>query len=92
MVGNGVNGPWFRVLRRGRKNPRRRIRALVELLWLDEAMALLESRQATRGVRGKARQEVWDRVCEHFSLEEIATSVRSQLKIRARRPVVRQPV
>jgi len=69
-------------VRRGRRNPHRDPRALVELLWLDDAIALLAQHDAARGVRGKPRRTVWDRVCEHFALDEIAAAVRDQLKTR----------
>jgi hypothetical protein len=73
----------FRTIRRGRKNPQRDPRALVELLWLDDALALLETREVAKGVRGRPRRLVWDRVCEHFHIDEIAAAVRAQLKARA---------
>ncbi len=77
------NGPRFDAVRRERKNPHRDPRSLVELLWLDDAIELLAQRDAARGVRGKPRRTVWDRVCEHFDLEEIAAVVRGHLKARA---------
>jgi len=58
-------------------------RSLVELLWLDDALTLLESRRAAQGVRGKRRELVWDRVCEKFDVTEIAAAVRDRLKTRA---------
>jgi hypothetical protein len=73
----------FRTVRRPRRNPQRDPRALVELLWLDQAMALLEERDAARGVRGKPRRIVWDRVCDYFGVDEIAAAVRATLKARA---------
>jgi hypothetical protein len=73
----------FKSIRRGRKNPHRDPRALVELLWLEDALALLEERHVARGVRGRPRRFVWDRVCAHFSIDEIAAAVRAQLKARA---------
>lgn len=76
-------GFGFKTVRRGQRNPARDARALVELLWLDDALALLEERDAARGVRGKPRRIVWDRVCEHFKVEEIAAAVRTHLKARA---------
>lgn len=76
-------GPRFKTLRRGRKNPQRDPRALAELLWLGDALELLEQRNAARGVRRKPRHLVWDRVCEHFTLDEIADYVRDRLKARA---------
>lgn len=72
----------FTTVRRGRNNPHRDPRSLVELLWLEDALALLEERQVARGVRGMPRRLVWDRVCEHLSLDEIAAAVRAQLKAR----------
>jgi hypothetical protein len=82
-------GLQFRSVRGGRKNPCRDPRSLVELLWLDDALTLLVKNSAARGVRGKPRRLVWDRVCEKFSVEEIAAAVRARLKARA---VPRDPV
>jgi hypothetical protein len=76
-------GLQFRTVRRPRRNPQRDPRVLVELLWSDQAMALLEQRNAARGVRGKPRRVVWDRVCDHFGVDEIAAAVRARLKARA---------
>ena len=65
-----------------RDNPGRDPRALVELLWRKDAILFLEERNAARGVRSKPRRFVWDRVCENFSLEEIAERTRVVLKDR----------
>ncbi len=73
----------FRTVRRPRRNPQRDPRALVELLWFDQAMALMEERNAARGARGKPRRVVWDRVCDRFDVDEIAAAVRARLKTRA---------
>jgi hypothetical protein len=78
-----AEGLHVKTVRRARKNPGRDPRALVELLWLDDAIALLEERNGARGVRGKPRRIVWDRVCDHFGVDEIAASVRAKLKARA---------
>lgn len=77
----------LKTIRSPRSNPKKDPRALVELLWLDDALALLEERDAARGFRGKARWIVWDRVCEICSLNEIARAVRTQLKARAKKLV-----
>jgi hypothetical protein len=55
-----AKGPHFKTVRRGRKNPSLDARSLVELLWLEDATRLLETHDAARGVRGKARQSVRD--------------------------------
>ena len=73
----------FKTVLRGRKNPCKDPRSLVELLWFEDTIALLEDRNVARGVRGKPRRFAWDRVCEHFNVDEIAAAVRAQLKARA---------
>lgn len=72
-----------RRLRRGRQNPARSARALVELLWLEDAQVLLAARGGLRGYRGRPRREIWDRICALYALDEIANAVRDQLKARA---------
>ena len=78
-----ANGLRFKTLRGARKNPHRDPRSLVELLWLGDAIVLLEERNAARGVRGKPRRMIWNRVCEYFDVNEIAAIVRARLKARA---------
>ena len=75
--------PTFKHVRRGRKNPKRDKRALVELLWLEEATTLLSQRHALRGLRGKPRADLWDKVCELFKVDEVAVAVRDHLKTTA---------
>lgn len=77
-----ADGIRLKTIRRARDNPSRDSRSLAELLWLDDAMALLEQRGATHGVRGKPRRMVWDRVCETLDLDEVASAVRVRLKAR----------
>jgi hypothetical protein len=72
----------FVLQRRGCQNPHRDPRALVEFLWREDALALLESREAACGVRGKTRLAMWDRICETCDIEEIAAAVRNRLKSR----------
>jgi len=78
-----ATGLRLKRLRRGHPNPAREARALVELLWLDDALALLDARGGLRGYRGRPRREIWDRVCELYSVDEIAYAVRKQLKARS---------
>jgi hypothetical protein len=86
-----ANNPCFETVRPGRENPGRDARALVELLWLDDALALLDQRGATRGIRGKPRRFLWDRICAEFDVEEIAETVRNRLKARASHRSIPQP-
>ena len=78
-----TKGPLFKFVRRGRKNPNREIRALTEFLWREEALALLEQRQPLHGLRSKRRADLWGRICELFTLEEVASAVRAHLKATA---------
>lgn len=87
LAHQSAKGLQLKTIRTPRSNPKKDPRALVELLWLDDALALLEERDAARGYRGKARWIVWDRVCELCSLDEIAKAVRTQLKTRAKKRV-----
>ena len=73
----------FRNVRRPKLNPQRDPRSLAELLWRDDAIRLLVEVADVRGVRSKPRRVVWDRLCDHFDLEEIAHAVNIQLKVRA---------
>ena len=85
LARRSAKGLQLKTMRAARSNPKKDPRALVELLWLDDALAMLEERDAARGYRGKARWIVWDRVCELCSLNEIAKAVRTQLKTRAKK-------
>lgn len=73
----------LREARTAKENPCRNARALAELIWLPEAQELLAQRGALRGFRDKPRHAVWDRLCEVYTLDEIASNVRSRLKARA---------
>ena len=87
LVHQSAHGLRFKTVRRPRSNSNRDPRALVELLWLNDAIALLEARHAARGFRGKPRWIVWDRVCELYGINEIAKTVRVHLKARAKKRV-----
>ena len=77
----------LRTVRCSQRNPQRDPRYLVEMLWSNHAIEILEQRGAARGVRRKPRRVIWDRVCDRFSLDEIAGAVRVGLKARLVRRV-----
>lgn len=79
-VSSKPSGLQFTTLRRSRLNPQRNARVIAELLWAGQALALLEERSAARGMRGKPRRILWDRICECLTVEEIAAAVRARLK------------
>jgi hypothetical protein len=87
----GADGLEFKTIRNASQNFGRDPRALVELLWFEEAITLLEKFAAARGVRGKPRRVLWDRISERVRVEEIAAAVRDALKSRARGRVVQPP-
>jgi hypothetical protein len=84
-------GLEFHTIRHAKQNPSRDPRALVELLWFEEAITLLERIGEARGVRGKPRRVLWDRICERVQVEVIAETVRTALKARPRASVVLSP-
>ena len=79
-VAPGEAGPEFQVVRNGQQNLARESRALIELLWREETLALLEKKGAAKGLRSKSREVLWDRAAEILALEEIADAVRAHLK------------
>jgi hypothetical protein len=56
--------------------------ALVQLLWRDEALSLLEASGIDVGLRNKPRRFLWQALVESFPLSEIREMVRMQLKAR----------
>lgn len=78
----GPQGLRFKSLRRCRLNPERDARVLAELLWASDALRLLDERQMARGARGKPRRVLWERICQHYAVDEIALAVRQNLKAR----------
>ena len=82
LVKSASSGPCFETVRRARMNPARDARALVEFLWLEDSIALLEQHGLDRGVRTKPRRVIWDRICESLDIELIASAVRAKLKSR----------
>jgi hypothetical protein len=72
-------------VRAGARNPHVDGRALAELLWHAEAMALLRTKNATRGLSRACRSDAWDRVSEVCCLDEIRDAVRGRLKERSAR-------
>lgn len=83
QVHRGVEGVTLEPFRPAADNPEQDPRALVELLWRDEALELLACHNAAAGVRSKPRPAVWDRVCEVLDLSQIRSEVRYRLRTRA---------
>ncbi len=73
----------FGVLREGRVNRAPCARTLVELIWRDDAIRMLEARGTARGYRARPRRVIWDRLCDVYTIGEIGAEVRALLKARA---------
>lgn len=56
--------------------------AIVQLLWRDEALAILERIGAAQGIRSKPREKIWERVTESVTLATLRCEVRDVLKAR----------
>ncbi len=70
-------------VRRPRRNPAVDPNSLVQLLWRDEALRLLQEQQKAKGLLSKPRRVIWERLTEELSVRELQTTVCSQLKRRA---------
>jgi hypothetical protein len=78
------------LVRERRPNPGINKRALTELLWHDDALALLHRRDAARGLARKRRALAWDRIVDICTLDEIRDEVRMHLKRRVVRESARR--
>lgn len=56
--------------------------SVAQLLWRDEALALLEERELAKGLRSKPRRLLWQAIVDRLSPEEVSEAVRAQLKAR----------
>lgn len=83
LVENHGTTPRFIARRRGSRNPQKDAKAVVEFLWREDALALLEDRAAAVGLRGRTRLAMWNRICEVYEVEEIAAAARARLKTKA---------
>lgn len=85
-IKEAVKGPRgairFSELRRPRDNPTPDGLSIAKLLWREEALEVLEERAAATGVRSKPRLQVYQRLAEVVSLDELRATVRRQLVLR----------
>jgi len=64
------------------RNPRVDILAMVELLWRDEALQLLELHGKANGYRSKSRAILWKRLTETLDSEILADHIREIIRAR----------
>jgi len=82
LVETTADQPTFRPLRAASANPAPDTRTLAELLWRDDAVKLLNRHGLGRGLSGKPRSVIWDRLCERLPADVIGAAVRANLKAR----------
>lgn len=68
--------------RQSGENPSIDPAALVQLLWKEEALLLLQEKGLARGMTSKSREIIWRRLVESTSAEELRSVVRERLKSR----------
>lgn len=73
--------PCFHVERPATQNPNRSAYMIASLLWHEEAKMLLEQ-QGISKLSKLRRWELWEKVAEYFTLEEVSSHVRHILKHR----------
>lgn len=72
----------LKMLRKGKVNPNIDPMALSSLLWRDEALEVLKERGLQRGYLSKPRKEIYKRISDTLSPEEIMCLVSERLKER----------
>lgn len=68
--------------RKARGNPAVDAGSLAQLLWREEALAILTRRSLDAGVRGKPRHVLWERLAAELKLDELRDEVRATLRAR----------
>ncbi|PID45050.1 MAG: hypothetical protein CSB47_10425 [Proteobacteria bacterium] len=68
--------------REAKKNVMLDAETICSFLWRDEALQILESMGASRGVKSKPREAIYKRLTEVLSLDEICVQARKTLKTR----------
>ena len=63
-------------------NPALDAKSICSFLWRDEALAILERHKASRGVKSKPREALYQRLAQALPLDAIRHEVRTALKAR----------
>lgn len=72
--------------RRAKRNRHVDPYALAQLLWRDEAFAVLQERGLSRGLSGATRFRLWEQLAVHVPLRELRPEVLARLRARAQWP------
>lgn len=79
---NSENGLYLSKIRDAETNENIDSISLARLLWRDEALALLESINAAKGVRAKTRKVIYEKLAEELSQYQLKQKVRETLFFR----------
>lgn len=84
LEARALRGGGVKLVRRRKERPNPQINplAVAQLLWKDEALALLEREGDARGLRSKPRRAVWEALAAQLPPDTLRTKVRELLKIR----------
>jgi len=80
----GHDGVVLKWKRKGRKNPTRDPKVLVQMLWKEEAVSVLEQHGLANGWRSKRAAEIGDRILSEIPFSALMEHVRQALKARQR--------
>lgn len=72
----------FQIIRKPEPNPNIAPLSLVQLLWRDEALTVLKERGLAEGMLSKPRRDLWQKIIDNLSVEELRKVVRERLKAR----------
>lgn len=76
------DGVVINQLRGSQQNPRIDPAALVQLLWRDEALSVLDEAGLSKGMLNKPCRDIWDKLATNMPVDELRGLVRERLKIR----------
>jgi hypothetical protein len=78
-------------LRRGRRNPSLDVASVVQLLWRDEALAVLEQYGVGGGLSRRTRFQLWELLVDQVPTRPLCAAVREALKARGDWRITREP-
>lgn len=87
----GRKGPRIVRIRRGRRNPALDVASVVQLLWRDEALAVLEQHGIADGLSRCTRSQLWQLLVDEVPASQLCAAVREALKARGDWRVSHEP-
>jgi hypothetical protein len=78
----------FIELRKAKKNSHIEKQMIVQLLWRQEALAVLENMGADKGVRSKNKDAIWSKLATLIDTKDLIAEIKNTLSIRSNWQVV----